>query len=511
MSNKNPQSHPSWQALQSHAQELDNTSINALFQDAPSRFDAFHVQTADLLFDYSKQRVTGKTLELFEQLIKESHLQEKLSAMISGGIVNTTENRAALHTALRAQEPPSLTIDGEDIAPFIRKLRKQIKTISDNIRADKNITDVIHIGVGGSDLGPRMVCRALQDLHDHSPKIHFLNNIDRRTIDNLLGSLNPEHTCVIIASKTFTTLETCEIAARVSQWQDSQGSNNKNNSYAITSATHKAEEQGIPPDHILPMRDWIGGRFSLWGAIGLPIAIAYGYEVFEELQNGAHIIDTMLMNAPLRENIPLLMALIGVFNRNFYNYKALAILPYADALELLPTFLQQLDMESNGKAASVQTGPAIFGGVGTGAQHAFMQAFHQGTDIIPCDFIIRAPLKGNTLGIHLAANAIAQAQALMQGKATPDSPHTHFEGNRPSNCLVLKNFSASTIGQLIALYEHKIAIQGFIWNINSFDQWGVTLGKELAHKIMDEMQNPSSNSEDDSSTKALIHAIVEQS
>lgn len=514
MSNNSPQNLPAWKDLQAHAVALSNTKINDLFSGSGNRFDAFHLSSNSALYDYSKQRITDETLLLLNQLAEQSGLSDKLAQMQKGAYLNHTENRAVLHTALRASPPPSIEIENENIGEFITNLHAQIQTISNDIRNDNTITDVLHIGIGGSDLGPRLVCEAFTPSYQTGPNVHFLNNIDGYTIRATLGKLNPQSTKIIIASKTFTTLETSAIAKSVKKWMEQSiaASDMGDHFYAVTAATHQAIKFGIPEKHILPMRDWIGGRFSVWSAIGLPIAITFGFDTFSDFIKGARMVDQDMATKPLKENIAYKMAMIGIWNRNFLNYNSLAILPYCDALNLFTPYLQQLDMESNGKAAPIKTSPIIFGGVGTGAQHAFMQAFHQGTDITPCEFIIvsqkTAPDKA--LQATLSANAIAQAQALMVGQTNTENPHEHFEGNRPSSCLVLKEFTPYSLGQLMALYEYKICIQGFIWGINSFDQWGVTLGKTLASNLQNTIENNSNPDEIDSSTQALIHAILEK-
>ena len=489
--------------LQMSAKIIDH--MRDLFKSDSDRFEKYSIELDGLLFDYSKNKITDDVLEGLITCAQDCDLEAKRDAMFDGAIINDTEGRAVLHTALR--NPPDIDIDGENVASFVKNMHAQMRAISEAIRADKTITDIIHIGLGGSDLGPRLVVEALRAQHS-GPRMHFLSNIDGQTVAALTAQLKPENTRVIIASKTFTTLETMENAHVIRDWL---GDCADDNIYAITSALDKAAEFNIPQDRILPMRDWIGGRFSVWSTIGLPIAIALGYDAFDAFLKGAARADTHFKTAPLHANIPVIMALLGVLYRNIYDYRAHAVIPYADSLALLSRYMQQLDMESNGKAsADHKTGPVIFGAKGTGAQHAFMQSLHQGTDIIPCDFIIAAK---NANGLQsfqhkLNANALAQAQALMLGQDNPDEPHRQFDGNRPSNTILLPEITPYSMGMLLALYEHKIFTQGVLWGINSFDQWGVELGKVLAKDIITDLEAGEPSASHDSSTAGLIRVIL---
>ncbi len=491
---------PAFDALQLHLEETQDTHLRDLFAADPKRFNNFHQKLEGLLFDYSKHQVSDETIDLLCNLARACKVEEKRDQMFAGARLNTTENRACLHTALRSPVDADLEINGENVARFIEELNAQIHKISDKIRADKNITDVINIGVGGSDLGTRTVCEILRSDGD-GPCAHFLSNVDGHSLEQMLLSLKPENTVFLVASKTFTTLETITNALYAKEW-----AGGTNNFVAITSSPEKAEEFGIIPENILPMRDWIGGRFSMWSSVGLPIAIMMGYEGFTKFLAGAAVVDDHFKNTPLRSNIPALMGMIDVWYRNFKGYSAQCILPYADCMRFVPAYVQQIVMESNGKAAPHATAPVVFGQIGTDAQHAFMQAFHQGSDIVPCDFIVNAKRrhKSHTHHIQLIGNAIAQAEALMLGSQNKADPHKHFDGNRPSTMLVLDDLSPYRIGMLMALYEHRVFVQGAIWGINSFDQWGVDLGKTLAKDIIAGLRGNENDHEFDSSTTALI-------
>lgn len=494
MSNKIAQS-PEWRALKKHCTSLGKMHMRDLFRKDAKRFDRFHVNVDGFLFDYSKHRITPETIKLLVKLAKTSGLGKARSDLFSGKPVNKSENRAVLHTALRAPKN-----NDPQVERYVREAKSQIKKLSDAIRKDKNITDVINIGIGGSDLGPRMVCQALETIAD-GPRIHFLANLDGAEISQFLRKLKPENSFVIITSKTFTTLETMANAEIVWKW------GRKDNFVAVTANLEAAKNFGIPKDNILPMKEWIGGRYSLWSVAGTSIAITAGFQAFEDLLKGAYAADKHFQETPLEKNIPVLMALLGIWYRNFWKFPAQAVLPYAHALKYFHAYIQQLDMESNGKAASVPTGPVVFGGTGTKVQHAFFQHLHQGSDITPADFIIAAKPNHKIKTHHqkLVANALAQAQALMQGAENKTEPHRHFEGNRPSSVLMLDAINPYMLGMLIAFYEHKIFVQGVIWGINSFDQWGVELGKVLANDIIQSFETGRMPGNADSSTRNLIH------
>lgn len=495
---------PEWQALQEHYEAIKTTPIKDFFAQDSNRFDKFSLKLGDILVDFSKHNITTETLDHLTTLGKARDIQGHYAAMLSGEIINQTEKRAVLHCALRTPLSADLEIDGENINDFATKSREQIRRISDALRHDPSITDIVHIGAGGSNLGPQLVCEALKAEHT-GPRIHFIANIDAQTILHTLHHLSRKATRFIVASKTFTTAETMAAASMAAQW-----AGDKKAFYAVTAIPENALQFGIHEQNILPIRDWIGGRFSVWSAIGLPVAIAFGYEIFATLLEGASIADHHVTSSPLEKNIAFILAALGIWYRNFWDFRAHAILPYADSLARLPAYMQQLDMESNGKSATVKTSPMIFGGIGTDAQHAFMQSFHQGTDIIPCDFIVPVRNKHAELSLQkaLVANALAQSQALMNGRENSAEPHKNFAGNRPSTTILLKELNAKTLGMLLALYEHKIFMQGVIWGINSFDQWGVELGKHLAREIERDLIAGNPSPEHDSSTENLIHAIL---
>jgi glucose-6-phosphate isomerase len=507
-----------WKALDAHLKTKRDVPIKDLFAKNTSRFDDFSLECGDIFYDFSKHNIDAETLSLLMNLAKARGVEGQRDAMLSGEKINNTEDRAVLHTALRGGAKSGLTINDEDVDVFIAALHAQMKTISSNIRSNEAITDVIHIGVGGSDLGPRLVCEALSHFND-GPRMHFISNVDGQSIDQLMQTLSPGNVAVCVASKTFTTLETMKNAWAVRDWMvENLGPvNAMKRFYALTASYEGADSFGIQDDHILPMRDWVGGRYSVWSSIGLPVAIACGYDVFEELLGGAKDADEHFASTPLEANIPVIMAMLGIWYRNFWDYRAHVVLPYMDTLKLLPTYLQQLDMESNGKSvdkdgnlAPVATGPAIFGGQGTDMQHAFMQSLHQGSNIIPCDFIIAKKPSHPHKDFHdaLNANALAQAQALAMGQDNKDEPHRQFDGNRPSSTLVLETLNARSIGTLLALYEHKVFVQGAVWGINSFDQWGVELGKVLAKTIISDLHDGAPSRDHDSSTAGLIARLV---
>lgn len=491
---------PEWKALEAHYDLLKPISIRDFFQKNPARFDDFHIEIGGLLFDYSKHHINAETIELLGKFATARDFKAAQKALFSGDPVNKSEGRAALHTALRAEAYPN-----PDVESYVRETKEKIKSLSDQIRANKNITDVINIGIGGSDLGARMVCEALSHL-EGGPRLHFLANIDGDEITTLLKKLKSQNTFVLVVSKTFTTLETLENAKIVRKWAK------RDHMVAVTSNIEEATKFGIHQNHILPLKNWIGGRYSLWSAAGLSIAIRAGFENFERLLAGARAGDVHFQDAPLEKNIPVLMALLGIWYRNFFDYRAHAILPYAKALKYFPPYMQQLDMESNGKAAATKTGPIVFGGTGTKVQHAFFQHLHQSPDITPADFILAAKPHHDLEGHHekLNANALAQAQALMEGQSNPATPHQNFPGNRPSSVFILDEISPYCLGLLLSFYEHKIFTQGILWGINSFDQWGVELGKALAKNITNALENGSTPHDMDSSTYNLIKYIQKQ-
>jgi len=510
---------PEWKTLQAHFDAQKSVTVSARFDDNPTRFHDFHTSIDGLHFDYSKHKIDTETIALLCDLATARGLDVTRELLYSGGVVNTSENRAALHMALRGSAPKSLMMEGENVAEFVHKTHMQMRAICDDIRNDPGIKDVVNIGIGGSDLGPRLVCRALDHLKD-GPNLHFIANIDGAALEQLFEHINPENTVFIIASKSFTTLETIINAQTSRDWMVGALGEHEalKRFYAVTKNTKAAHDFGIEDDRILPIKDWIGGRYSVWGAVGLPIALQIGFAGYEAFLDGAHAMDTHFMEAPFTDNIPILMGLIGVWYRNFYDYSAHCVMPYDKRLASFPSYIQQIDMESNGKRVTgdgglvdYHTGPLVFGDKGTNAQHAFFQSLHQGTQVIPVDFIAAVNADHN-FDIHhqaLLASALAQSKALMEGRRNTQDLYHDFPGNRPSSTLLLERFDPHHMGMLMALYEHKVFVQGVIWGINSFDQMGVELGKKLTTPIMDALASGVTNTLD-ASTSGLIDIIAEK-
>jgi len=516
---------PIWQKLNNHYQQIVNIHMRDLFKEDPNRADKFSITLGDVFFDYSKNRITTDTINLLCELAKEIDLSKHIEQMFSGQIINTTEQRAVLHTALRNPQSAPILVNGEDIMPEVRMSLNKMLESAENIRQGK-WTDIVNIGIGGSDLGPAMATNALIPYAANHIKCHFVSNVDGTHISETLKYLNPETTLFIIASKTFTTQETLCNANTAKEWllQKAKAKNIiQNHLIAVTAKPQNAIEFGIDKNNIFPFWDWVGGRYSLWSAIGLSIAIAIGAENFQQFLAGAHTMDEHFRHTPFVKNIPIIMALLGIWNINFFNTKTHAILPYDQYLHLLPAYLQQLEMESNGKHVDINgdsvdyaTDPIIWGSVGTNGQHAFHQLLMQGTQTVPADFIL--PLHShNPIGQHhtlLYANCLAQSQALMQGRTEQQvinentakelAPHKVIPGNVPSNTILINKITPYTLGSLIALYEHKVFVQGIVWGINSFDQWGVELGKQLAKNITPNLQDPQNIGDFDSSTRGLI-------
>ncbi len=509
-----PDTKDEWRTLETHAYEMQDIHMRDLFAKDQTRFNDFSLRLDDLLFDYSKNIVTTETMDLLAALAEAQGLNKWRERLFSGAPVNVTENRAVLHTALRGYDgsilnpDPDLEVGGEHIGGFIETTLSAIKNLSDKIRNEGEFTDVVNIGIGGSDLGPQMVCEALTSFTE-GPRMHFVSNVDGVHLRQTLRKLDPETTLFIVASKTFTTLETMTNAGSAKRWLGDLDTGK--HMVAITTNTQAALDFGIQAYHILPMREWIGGRYSLWSAIGLPIAIACGFENFEKMLAGARQADTHFAEAEAKKNIPVIMALLSVWYGNFMKTRAQAILPYAQNLHRLPAYIQQLEMESNGKAVdregrniSYQTAGVIFGEPGTNAQHAFFQLLHQGTQMIPCDFIAAREDEHSLPGHHekLLANVLGQTQALMEGKED-ENPHRNFPGNKPSNTILLPRLDPYYLGMLLALYEHKVFVEGVIWNINSFDQWGVELGKTCARTMLEALKGKTPANAD-SSTAGLL-------
>ena len=535
----NPETTQSWQNLEDHFAQND-FDFRSLFQQNPNRFNDFSIKRPGYLFDFSKNLIDQETLNLLLKLAEETQLKSAISAMFEGQKINETEGRAVLHTALRDFSDDEILVDGENIKPGIKKVLDQIKTFSTKVISGqhkgfsgKEITDVVNIGIGGSDLGPVMVCSALKHFKTRL-NVYFVSNVDGNHIAETLKKLNPETTLFIIASKTFTTQETMTNAASAKEWFLKKGSQDDvaKHFVALSTNTKSVKEFGIAEENIFEFWDWVGGRYSLWSAIGLSIALAVGYDNFEQLLKGANETDTHFRTADFKENIPVLMGLLGIWYRNFYGAGTYAILPYSQYLDRFPAYLQQGDMESNGKSVDrngeyveYETGPIIWGEPGTNGQHAFYQLIHQGTELIPADFLAYAK-SCNEVSDHqdkLLANFFAQTEALAFGK-NADEVRTElfaagkseeeiekllnykvFAGDSPTTSFIFDELTPFSLGQLIALYEHKIFVQGVIWNIFSFDQFGVELGKVLAGKILNELGNAETVNSHDSSTNGLMN------
>ena len=529
-----------WQALSEHHENTRHIHMRDQFQSNPKRFDQFSVSLNDILFDYSKNRIDETTIKKLIELANACRLPDKIKSMFTGEKINTTENRSVLHTALRSKNDQPLLIDGINIRLDIKKELKKMKQLSDKVRSqswlggtDKAITDIVNIGIGGSHLGPQMVTEALKPFVSSDLNIHFVANIDENEIDDVLRKLNPETTLFIICSKTFTTQETMLNSNTAKEWFLKNIQDQKQlakHFVAVSTNKQAALEFGIDDDNIFTMWDWVGGRYSLWSAIGLSIMIAIGYDNFEQLLTGAYEADEHFQNAKFEENIPVLMGLLGIWYNNFYQCETHAVLPYSQHLHRFPAYLQQADMESNGKSVSTSgefiqhsSGSTIFGELGNPAQHAFYQLLHQGTKLVPIDVLASISNISGESKHHdaLIANVFAQTEALMRGKTKDEviselesqglsdaqieqlTPHKIFSGNRPSNTFLFNKLDPKTLGSLIALYEHKIFVQGVIWGVNSFDQWGVELGKQLAKTILKEIES-NEISEHDSSTMGLL-------
>jgi glucose-6-phosphate isomerase len=525
-----------WQALQKHQQELSDTRISDLFKEDSSRFENFSLQAPELFFDYSKQLITSETLELLLELARQAGLDEAISAMFAGEEINNTEQRPALHVALRS--PHQNTPEEQQVHTTL----SQIDTFVSKVHSGewtgfsgKAITDIVNIGIGGSDLGPAMVYEALAPFHADQLSCHFVSNVDPAHLQQTLATLNPETTLFVIASKTFTTLETLQNAKAARAWiqaKDSSDDALAKHFVAVSSNTEKATAFGIAEDNVFPMWDWVGGRYSLWSAIGLPIAAGTSMQSFKELLSGARAMDEHFKNSAFDSNMPVLMALLSVWYLNFFKAESQVILPYVQNLHLFPAFLQQLDMESLGKSVSknanalaIESGGIIWGSAGTNGQHSFHQLLHQGRHLIPADFIASAnsATDASEQHQHLLANCFAQSQALMQGKslqtveeelAAQDysddeiaalAPHKVIAGNKPSSTIMMQTLTPSALGALTAAYEHKVYAQSVILGINAFDQWGVELGKQLSSELFQAISSNETCDKFDASTNGLIN------
>lgn len=497
---------PAWKALKAHRQEWSGVHVRDLFAQNPERFDQFCLETDGLLLDTSRHLATLRTMQLLKELALQQKVENWRDRMFCGDKINVTENRAVLHTALRRPTGDQVYVDGENVIPFIHEILGKLEKFCHLIHSGQwtgynghTIRSIVNIGIGGSDLGPYMACEALKPWQNENISIYFVSNVDGTHISEALKQCDPQTTLFLVASKTFTTQETMANAATAKNWLLNFYGDDKaiaKHFMALSTNTEAVRAFGIDTEHMLPFRDWVGGRYSLWSAIGLSIALSIGFDQFKQILKGAHSMDQHFQTAALEENMPVIMALLGVWYRNFWQASAYAVLPYEQYLHRLPAYLQQLDMESNGKRVTregqrveYETGPVIFGEPGTNAQHAFLQMIHQGTDLIPCDFIASCTSQ-NPVGEHhslLLANMIAQAEALAKGRTfeeAGENPQKVFPGNRPASILLLPEINPYHLGQLIALYEHKVFVQGVIWELNSFDQFGVELGKDLAHQIL---------------------------
>lgn len=499
-----------WQDLLKHHASLGETHLRDLFKADPNRFALFSVQVNDILLDYSKQRITQESLEKLIALANASDLKKQIDTLFSGGIVNISEDRPALHTALRDPNTPFFNTNLKHMAEFVEAVRSGTRLGA----TGKRITDVISLGIGGSDLGPAMVCEALQAYKTTDVQLHFLSNVDGKSLAALLKKCDPETTLCLINSKSFTTIETHQNAKSIRAWLEPVlGVKTVDHLIAVTAQPKRAEAFGIKKDNIFEFSEFIGGRYSVWSAVGLPIALLLGMDSFKAFLSGAYAMDQHFYTAPFEKNMPVLMALLGIWNINCEGYSTQAVIPYEDGLRRFPDYLQQLEMESNGKKAhkdsgfvSHATAPVIWGGVGCNGQHAYMQLLHQGTQIIPIDFLVAAQGHPAFEAHHqlLVASCFSQSKALMEGTLEPLVDAKQCFGNRPSNTLVFSTLTPRVLGSLIALYEHKVFVQGIIWGINSFDQWGVELGKTLIKQILPCLENPDHTLALDSSTRGLI-------
>jgi glucose-6-phosphate isomerase len=531
-----------WRALVAHQREIAGTQMRDQFASDPERFARFSLRLDDLLFDYSKHRIDDRTLRLLFDLARHTGVEARRDRMFRGEAINTTEKRAVLHVALRNRSNDPIVTGGRDVMPEVNAVLAKMRDLSDRVRGGEwtgydggAITDIVNIGIGGSDLGPLMVTEALRSFAHPRLRVHFVSNVDGTQIAETLKRLDPATTLFLVASKTFTTQETLTNAHTARQWfLDTAKDERHIARHFVALSTNETEVRafGIDPENMLGFWDWVGGRYSLWSAIGTSIALYLGMDQFEALLDGAHRADRHFATAPLEENIPVVMGLLGVWYNNFFGAESHAILPYDQYLHRFPAYFQQGDMESNGKRVDLtgevvdySTGPVLWGEPGTNGQHAFYQLIHQGTKLIPCDFI--APARSqNPIGDHhaiLLSNFFAQTEALMKGKTEIEAraelaaagksaeeiaallPHKVFPGNRPSSSILVEQIDPRTLGTLVALYEHKIFVQGAVWGINSFDQWGVELGKQLAKKILPELAGDQEVTAHDCSTNGLIN------
>ncbi len=535
-------SSPAWQALIEHFKEVKPLHMRDLFLNDPHRFEKFSLETGGLFFDYSKNRITEQTMALLFDLARQSGVKERIEQMFSGEKINITENRAVLHTALRNLDHNPIVVDGEDVMPKVNAVKEQIGHFSDKVRSGewqgytgKPITDIVNIGIGGSDLGPLMVCQSLKEYGHARLSMHFVSTVDGDQIVSTLKLLNPETTLFIIASKTFTTQETITNARTARAWFVKAAGDEKHiakHFVAVSTNSKAVAEFGIDTNNMFEFWDWVGGRYSLWSAIGLPIAIYLGKHNYQDLLHGAYTMDQHFRGKPFEQNLPVIMAMLGIWYGNFFGANTHLVSPYNQCMSRFPAYLQQLDMESNGKTVDLDgnqvdyaTGPVVWGDAGINGQHAYYQMLHQGTQIVPIDFIatIEHPEIPEPHSTILMANFFAQTEAFMRGKNETEvraeleksgitgqaqdelMPHKIFKGNRPTNTIIMQRLTPRRLGALIALYEHKIFVQGTVWNINSYDQWGVELGKQLAKLIESDLTTPGLTTSHDASTNGLIN------
>ena len=541
MKNINPTQTTAWKKLEKHFSQVEQLQLKELFDKDPDRALKFSIAWEDFYLDYSKNRITAETRYLLLELAEECGLKAAIDSYFGGEAINKTENRAVLHTALRAPAGANIEVDNENVIPEVQEVKKKIGIFSEKIISGekkgytgKAFTDVVNIGIGGSDLGPVMVTESLKYYHNHL-KLHYVSNVDGDHVHEILKGLNPETTLFLVVSKTFTTQETLSNATTIRNWFRKTAPQEAVAQHFVAVSTNlkKVEEFGIAIENVFPMWDWVGGRFSLWSAVGLSISLAVGYNNFEALLKGAHKMDEHFRTSDFKENIPVQLALLSIWYNNFYKAESEAVIPYTQYLNRLPAYLQQAIMESNGKSVDrngkkvdYQTGTLIWGEPGTNSQHAFFQLIHQGTKLIPADFIGFKESLHQDKDHHnkLMANFFAQTEALLQGKTKEEVkkelevqglstneiedllPFKEFEGNKPTNTLLLNKLTPESLGKIIAMYEHKIFVQGVIWNIYSYDQWGVELGKQLASKILEEIEGKSVKNHD-SSTKKLLEVF----
>ncbi|KAF0815201.1 Glucose-6-phosphate isomerase [Andreprevotia sp. IGB-42] len=533
---------PAWLALAEHFKEVQGQHMRELFEQDPQRFEKFSLESGGLFFDYSKNRVTEKTMALLFDLARQAGVAERAAKMFAGDKINITENRAVLHVALRNLDKNPILVDGDDVMPKVNAVKEKMFQFSDEIRSGERVgytgkafTDIVNIGIGGSDLGPVMVCNALKSFGHQRLSMHFVSTVDGDQIVSILKNLNPETTLFIVASKTFTTQETITNARTARQWFLDRVGNEAHiakHFVAVSTNAKAVAEFGIDTANMFEFWDWVGGRYSLWSAIGLAIAIYLGRHDYQDLLHGAYTMDEHFKNKPLEQNLPVILAVLGVWYINFFGAATHLVSPYNQSLQRFPAYLQQLDMESNGKTVDLdgqrvdyQTGPVVWGDAGINGQHAYYQMLHQGSQLVPIDFVasVEHPEVPEPHSTILMANFFAQTEAFMRGKTEAEVraeltkagitgeaqdalvPHKIFEGNRPTNTILMQRLTPRRLGALIALYEHKVFVQGTIWNINSYDQWGVELGKQLAKTVEADLNTTGLTSSHDASTNGLIN------